>query len=254
MQADSNAAALADVHNLQFVAGEGVEGDIDGARTRLGSKAFVQALVGHTHSEVKPGATLFLGRANAWLASFELSDPLKADASATLRALQRRALTAHLLSGDRADRVEQVAGLLGIDRARVRGGASPADKLDYARALAQSGARWIAVGDGVNDAPLMAAADVSIAMGTGADLTRLTADAVLLSPNLQPLLTAHIVSRKMIRIIHQNFAWAIAYNVIAIPLAVSGQVSPAVAAIGMALSSLAVVANSMRLMLRKANS
>ena len=89
---------------------------------------------------------------------------------------------------------------------------------------------------------------MSIAIGSGADLTRLTADAVLLSPNLQPLLTAQSVARKMVRVIHQNFYWAITYNLIAIPLAVMGKISPAEAAIGMALSSLAVVANSLRLM------
>ena len=119
--------------------------------------------------------------------------------------------------------------------------------------MKRRGVHVIAVGDGVNDAPLLGSADVSIAIGSGADLTRLTADAVLLSPNLQPLLIAHAVARKMTRIIHQNFCWAIAYNVIAIQLAVTGRISPAEAAIGMALSSLAVVANSMRLMRRGAS-
>ena len=238
------------VRNSRFVAGDGVEGEINGVCMRLGSKAFVQELVGQVLLDVQPAASLFIGRAGMWLAAFELSDPVKADAGQTVRALERYALTPHLLSGDRIDRVEQVAAILGIDHARVRGGQSPAAKLDYARELTHRGARWIAVGDGVNDAPLMAAVDVSVAMGTGADLTRLTADAVLLSPNLQPLVTARAVSRKMIRIIHQNFAWAIAYNLVAIPLALAGRVSPAEAAIGMALSSLAVVANSMRLMRR----
>jgi Cu2+-exporting ATPase len=89
---------------------------------------------------------------------------------------------------------------------------------------------------------------VSIAIGTGADLTRLTADGVLLSPHLGPLVTARDVAGRMKRVIRQNFAWAIAYNVIAVPLAVAGLISPAWAAIGMATSSLAVVANSLRLM------
>ena len=238
------------VRKSRFVAGDGVEGEINGVCMRLGSKAFVQELVGQVLLQVQPTASLFIGRAGTWLAAFELSDPVKADAGQTVRALEQYALTPHLLSGDRIDRVERVAASLGIDHTRVRGGQSPVAKLEYARDLARRGARWIAVGDGVNDAPLMAAANVSIAMGSGADLTRLTADAVLLSANLQPLLTARAVSQKMIRIIQQNFAWAIAYNVIAIPLALVGLVSPAEAAIGMALSSLTVVANSMRLMRR----
>ena len=230
--------------NLNFIAGDGVEGDIDGVRARLGRLAFVRTLVGCGTPTLPPAASLFIGREGAWLAAFELSDQLKPDAVATLRALERSALTPHLLSGDRIDRVAQVAASLGIDRAQVRGDQSPADKLAYTRAL---GKRWVAVGDGVNDAPLMAAADVSIAMGSGADLTRLTADAVLLSPHLMPLASASLVAIKMKRIIGQNFCWAIIYNLVAVPLAISGFISPAGAAIGMATSSLIVVANSLRL-------
>ena len=230
--------------NLQFIAGDGVEGEINGVRMRLGSLPFVQALVGYALPTPQSAASLFIGTEGVWLAAFELSDPLKADAAQTLRALERASLMPHLLSGDRIDRVAQVAASLGIDNAHVRGGQTPADKLDYTRTVA---ARWIAVGDGVNDAPLMAAADVSIAMGSGADLTRLTADAVLLSPHLMPLVTARLIAIKMKRIIGQNFFWAVAYNLVAIPLAVSGHISPAGAAIGMASSSLIVVANSLRL-------
>ena len=230
--------------NLRFIAGDGVEGEIGGVRIRLGRMKFVRALVGCATPKVEPAASLFIGREGTWLAAFELSDPVKVDAAQTLRALERSAIAPHLLSGDRFDRVAQVATSLGIDRAHVRGDQSPVDKIEYVRAVA---ARWIAVGDGVNDAPLMAAADVSIAMGTGADLTRLTADAVLLSPHLMPLASARLVALKMKRIIGQNFCWAIIYNLVAVPLAVSGFISPAGAAIGMATSSLIVVANSLRL-------
>lgn len=229
---------------LRFVAGDGVEGEIDGVRIRLGRMKFVQALVGQSPPHVLPAAALFIGREGGWLAAFEISDPVKADAGQTLRALERSALKVHLLSGDRTDRAAQIATCLGIDGGRVRGEQSPAEKLAYVRA---AGACWIAVGDGVNDAPLMAAADVSIAIGTGADLTRLTADAVLLSPHLMPLALARLIAIKMKRIIGQNFCWSIFYNVVAVPLAIGGYISPAGAAIGMATSSLIVVANSLRL-------
>ena len=175
-----------------------------------------------------------------------LGDALKPDAVESVGALRASGLTAHILSGDRLDRVANIADTVGVTSETVRAEQTPAQKLDYARAL-QSSRSLIAVGDGVNDAPLLGAADISIAMGIGADLTRLTADAVLLSQHLAPLVTARRLARQMQRIIRQNFAWAIAYNLIAVPLAVTGHITPAWAAIGMALSSLAVVANSLRL-------
>ena len=244
--------------HLQAIVGAGVEGDIAGRTYRLGHLGFVQQLVGHgAPALAQSGASLFLGRGGSgeqnaeWLAAVTIADPLKADARDTVAAFANRSLAVHLLSGDRQDRVEQVAAALAVDISHVRSGQTPEQKLAYAAELKQRGAYLIAVGDGVNDAPLLGSAHVSIAIGSGADLTRLTADAVLLSANLQPLLTAHAVARKMTRIIHQNFCWAIAYNLIAIPLAVAGRISPAEAAIGMALSSLAVVANSLRLMRRR---
>ena len=240
--------------NLHAIGGAGVEGDIDGITYRLGHRDFVQRLIGNATRAVDgvdtAAASLFLGRRGEWLAAITLCDPLKTDARETLANLADRGLIVHLLSGDRQDRVQQVALALDVESSRWRAGLSPIQKLEYAAPLKRRGAHLIAVGDGVNDAPLLGSANVSIAIGSGADLTRLTADAVLLSPNLQPLVTAHAVARKMVRIIHQNFGWAIAYNLMAIPLAVSGRISPAGAAIGMALSSLAVVANSLRLMQR----
>lgn len=241
-----NPAGLPSVQSANFVAGDGVEGEIDGATVRLGQLSFVQQLVGIAVPAIDAGASLFIGRAGEWLAAFVLSDPVKSDACATLRALEGDALTPHLLSGDRKDRVDAVALDLAIDHRHVCSSQSPSAKLAYVQERSRSERRWIAVGDGINDAPLLAAADVSIAMGTGADLTRLTADAVLLSPHLAPLATARRVARKMNRVIAQNFAWAIAYNLIAVPLAVAGVISPAGAAIGMASSSLIVVANSLR--------
>ena len=248
-------AAATDVH---AVTGAGVEGRIvldDGTclDCRLGSEIFVQQWVGSgTPGNIAAEASLFLGCRGEWLAAFTLADPLKADAADTLLKLSQRGLTVHLLSGDRQDRVDDVARQLHLQGAHVSARQTPRQKFDYAAALKQRDARTgvIAIGDGINDAPLLGAADVSIAIGSGADLTLLTADAVLLSPHLHPLLTAQNVARRMVRIIHQNFAWAVAYNVIAVPLAMCGKISPAAAAIGMAVSSLAVVGNSLRLLRR----
>jgi len=233
------------VENSRVVAGAGVEGYIGGIHYRLGNLPFIAAIA--DASLAPAAASLFLATDGALLAAFELSDPVKADAAATIAMLSANGLRAHLLSGDRQDRVAQTAATLAIPATRVRAQVAPLQKFDYAQKLKQQGATLIAVGDGVNDAPLMGAATVSIAMGRGADLTRLTADAVLMSPNLQPLVSARRIAQKMNRIIVQNFCWAIAYNVLAVPLAMMGKISPAWAAIGMAISSLVVVANSLRL-------
>ena len=235
--------------SLQSANGAGVAGVIDGTNFRLGNRDYVAALAGIPPPEnVAAGATLFLGTAGQWLAAIELADAIKCDALECVEALRRAGLAPHILSGDRKDRVMEVAEALAVPAQSVMAACSPQQKLAYARNLHEQHRSWIAVGDGINDAPFMGAASVSIAIATGADLTRLTADAVLMSPHLMPLATARHVASKMKRVIRQNFAWAIAYNVIALPLAVGGLVSPAWAAIGMASSSLVVVANSMRLL------
>jgi len=150
-----------------------------------------------------------------------------------------------MLTGDNQGTADRIAKSMGIEK--VFANVLPGDKASKVKELQSQGKKVGMVGDGVNDAPLMGAATVSIAMGRGADLTRLTADAVLMSPHLQPLVSARRVARKMSRIIAQNFCWAVAYNALAVPLAMLGKISPAWAAIGMATSSLVVVANSLRL-------
>ena len=237
---------------LVVIPGSGVAGDCDGLPLRLGNRAFVGTLAGcPLPANVPPDATVFLAERGQWLAAISLTDALRPDALATLNSLRDSGLTTHLVSGDRTDRVAATAATLGLFCAgshnAVRAAQTPQQKLAFADTMNRQGKNWIAVGDGVNDAPAMAAASVSIAIGTGADLTRLTADAVLLSPYLTPLATTLHVARTMRRVIAQNFAWAIAYNIVAVPLALTGAVNPAWAAIGMATSSLVVVANSLRL-------
>lgn len=228
---------------LHLIPGDGVEGVIDGKTYRLGNRAFACFNTNDDDAFV-------LSREGKWLATFEAEDALKADAAITIFSLAQAGLTVHLLSGDRISRVKNVAAQLGIDDEHVSAAQTPSQKLAYLEQLRKAGRKVIMIGDGVNDAPVLAAADVSIAMASGADLPRLTADAVLLSSRLAVIVSALQLARGTKRIIRQNFVWAILYNLIAIPLALVNVINPAWAAIGMGASGLIVVLNSMRLLRR----
>jgi Cu2+-exporting ATPase len=235
---------------LRHTTGKGMEGIVDGQRLRIGSPEFVAELTGvapplelaFVSDEV---TTVALGGEGEWLALFTLGDVMRPDAKYVVESLSSLGTAVHLLSGDRTPCVARVATRLGI--AFFSGNATPAGKLDYVRKLQAQGAVVAAVGDGVNDTPLLAQAQVSIAMASGTDVARLNADVALLTDHIEPVLTAINVSRRTLRIIHQNLLWAVAYNVVAVPLAVLGLVTPLVAAIGMSASSLLVLGNSLRL-------
>ncbi len=170
---------------------------------------------------------------------------MREDARAVVHALAQQGAEVHLLSGDRTPCVERVAQRLGVHFAK--GGATPEDKLNYVRRLQANGAVVAVIGDGVNDVPVLAQGQVSVAMASGADLARLNADMALLTDRIEPLLDAVAIARRTLRVIHQNFMWAVAYNAVAVPLAVMGQVTPLTAAVGMSASSLLVIANALRL-------
>lgn len=231
--------------------GSGVDGTVAGRRYRLGRPVFVAALHGVAEPDAlradRAGATVVaLGDEAGWLALFVLGDTPRADAGELVAGLARRGLSLSLLSGDQEDAARAVASRLGIDT--VRAGMAPADKLDYVRALQRRGEVVAMVGDGVNDAPVLAAADVSIAMGGGTQVARASADMILLSEHLPHLLAGFDVARATARIVRQNLAWAFAYNLVAIPLAAFGYVTPWMAGIGMSASSLLVVLNALRLL------
>jgi len=228
--------------------GDGVEAWVRQRRLRLGRAAFVAAL----HGEPVPATTIdpsltrvWLGDEHGWIAAFGLGDTLRPEAGAAIERLRAGGLMVHLLSGDGVAMTGEVARHFGIDR--FEGEATPAGKIEYVRALQEEGARVAMVGDGINDAPVLGQADVSIAMGGGADLAQLRADAVLLSDSTADLAAAVAVARRTRRVIRQNLAWALGYNAIVIPLAFAGWVTPLVAGIAMASSSLLVVANALRL-------
>ena len=191
------------------------------------------------------GTHVLLAREGVLLARFVLADTLRADAAALVQGLRRRGIETTIASGDSAAAVECAARDLGIARHLAR--LSPEDKLEEAARLAAAGERVLMLGDGVNDVPALAGAHVSVAMGRGAAAAAARADAVLIGGNPGRLLAALDIARRARRIVKQNLAWALGYNLVALPLAASGAVPPWAAAIGMSLSSLAVAGNALRL-------
>ncbi|MFN4019487.1 MAG: heavy metal translocating P-type ATPase [Erythrobacter sp.] len=172
------------------------------------------------------------------------ADPLRPDAAATLAALADQGVTASILSGDRAAPVAAVARELGL---AAQAEASPQAKLAALEALKAQGRRPLMVGDGLNDGPALAAAHASIAPGTASDASQQAADAVFIGEKLMPVALAVRVARRTMRIVRENFVFSIVYNLLAVPLALFGLVTPLIAAIAMSVSSLVVVANSLRL-------
>ena len=149
------------------------------------------------------------------------------------------------MSGDSLENTKSISAQLGIQY--YQAGLKPEDKLERVNTLQQQGAIVVMTGDGVNDAPVLAAADLSIAMGKGTQLAAATADMILISNNIEHIYHGYLIAIKTLRIIKQNLSWALLYNVIAIPAAAMGYVEPWLAAIGMSVSSLVVVLNALRL-------
>jgi Cu2+-exporting ATPase len=179
------------------------------------------------------------------LARIAIADAPRPEAAALVASLGHLGLRTHLLSGDREPAVAGVARALGIGNWRAQ--ADPGQKLAFVRGLRESGARVLMVGDGINDAPVLAAADASIAVGRASALARSAADAIILAPSITGVGELMATARRTRRIMTQNLGWAAAYNATAIPVAAFGLVPPWAAAIGMALSSLAVALNATRL-------
>jgi Cu2+-exporting ATPase len=238
---------LPEVSDVTATPGDGVEGHVDGAVYRIGKPGFVAALSGaESPPESTTGATrVALGDSGGLIALFELNDELRTDARATLQRLHWMGLKVELLSGDAPGAVSHVAREL--DVAEWRAGVTPAQKLERIRALQAEGAIVAMVGDGVNDAPVLAGADVSIAMGSGTQLAHATADMVILSEQLSNLASGVDGARRTRQIIRENLYWALLYNLFAVPLAAAGMVTPWMASIGMSGSSLVVVLNALRL-------
>jgi Cu2+-exporting ATPase len=240
-EAGSASIVASEVRNTP---GRGVEGTIAGQAYCLGSPRFAAA--GSTPPASDGSASwVALAEADELIAWFALADTPRADAPAALADLQRLGLRLHLLSGDAEAAVKATAQQLGVDDWHA--GALPEDKLAYVKALQQQGRIVAMVGDGINDAPVLAGAQVSIAMGEGADVAQAAADMVMLGSRLATLGEGVELARKTQQIIRQNLGWALGYNLIAIPAAALGFVTPWLAGIGMSASSLLVVLNALRL-------
>lgn len=236
------AQPLPAVTELEHTPGAGVAGTIDGARYRFGHAGFALGADSDADRD-----RLWLADDKGAIASFRLADTLRPEAGAVVAALKARGIEPWLLSGDPSSTPAEMARELGI--ATVAGGLSPEQKRERVRSLQDKGAVVVMVGDGVNDAPVLAQAHLSVAMASGTDLAQLTADSLLLRDDLRTLVTARDTSRRSGRIIRQNLGWALAYNLSALPLAALGMLPPWAAALGMSLSSLVVVGNALRLRL-----
>jgi Cu2+-exporting ATPase len=229
--------------DIEIRVGAGVEGTVDGRRWLLGKADFVPGAVPAATDET--ATQVFLGTGGRVIATFTIADTLREDAANTLKTLEKMGFSLSLVSGDGEAPVARVAAALGI--ADARSGCMPDDKLSRIHALQQQGEVVVMVGDGINDAPVLAGADVSIAPSHAASLAQSSADVLMLGDSLHPLVTLVQAARRTMRIVRQNLTWAIVYNVSAVPLAAAGFVPPWLAAIGMSTSSLIVVLNALRL-------
>jgi Cu2+-exporting ATPase len=239
--AEGYAGEAYEIADISEHPGKGLEGTLAGVPVKLGSRRWcgVKGMASHNDLEI------CLSKDRAEPVFFRFSDPLKTDAKETLKRLRTGGLTTILLSGDRQSVADTVAQDCGIGQAK--GDMSPVEKFEFMKALKAEGHKVLMVGDGLNDAPVLAGADVSMAPGTAIDMAQNAADIVFMGERLQPVETARRLAVFSQKLVVENFAIAILYNVIAIPLAFMGMVTPMIASLAMSGSSLLVIANSFRL-------
>jgi Cu2+-exporting ATPase len=243
LAASAGIVALPALDDVREEPGMGLEARHNGEVIRLGNRDWVGA--GEAQAQTHGGSELWLRRGEAAPVCFHFADTLRPDAVETIAALKAGGYAIELLSGDREPAVRAVAETLGL--AEWRAGARPDAKIARLKALAGQGRKVLMVGDGLNDAPALRAAHVSLSPANAADVSQTAADFIFQGVKLAPVLEAIEVSRKSRRLVFENFALALAYNAVAIPLAVAGFVTPLIAAIAMSASSITVTLNSLRL-------
>jgi P-type Cu2+ transporter len=228
------------IRKVEEISGQGLLASSDYGQMRLGSAPFCGLAV----AEQAP-MQVHLADSRGWLATFDIDEDIREDAANTITQLKRAGIAVEILSGDRQAAVKRVADVLGISTLAAAN--TPQDKLSHIKQLQESGRKVAMVGDGLNDGPVLAAAQASIAIGQAAPLAQSQSDFVILGAQLSkvPQLLAH--ARRTMHIVRQNLLWAAIYNAVCIPLAVTGWINAWMAGLGMALSSLLVIMNAARL-------
>jgi Cu2+-exporting ATPase len=248
-QTDSHAQECWVSDSIAEAAGQGVSGRIrrtDGAAgaeqadIKLGSAAFCGI-----QQEADESLRVFLSDADGWAATFSLTEDVRPQARRVVQLLSSHGIAVHMLSGDSTESVARVARQVEI--AHAQGGCSPAEKLAFLRALQANGHTVAIVGDGLNDGPVLAGANVSFAFGQAVPLAQSQSDFVVMGDSLGSVVQSVLLARKTMAIVRQNLWWALLYNAASIPLAIVGLMPAWLAGLGMATSSLLVVLNALRL-------
>jgi P-type Cu2+ transporter len=245
-RAFSVAVAAGEASDVTVAPGQGIEGTVLGRRWRLGRPDWAAVLPGGAAPAASGDETVVaLADAGGVVALIRLADELRAGAPRQVQALAALGLAMEIASGDTPRAVAPVAAAVGVPE--WRGEMTPVQKLQRVREHQAAGETVAMIGDGVNDAPVLAGADVSIAMSGGTSLAQTSADMVLLGDSLAPVAEGVMTARRTLRIVRQNLAWAAGYNLVALPLAAVGFIAPWIGALGMSASSLLVVLNALRL-------
>ncbi|MDA0116475.1 heavy metal translocating P-type ATPase [Vibrio sp. T11.5] len=228
------------VNDVENIIGSGIHGIYQGQNVKIGSASFILG----EQAEAEPNS-VYLSLNGQHVATFTYQDPIRAESKTFIERFKKAGIKVTLLTGDSQSNANVVAKEIGIET--VVAGAKPQDKLEYLQNVDDSDVTMM-IGDGINDAPTLAGAHLSVAMGGGADVAKASADMVLLGDQLDRILEARKLALQTRKIIRENLAWSLGYNILILPLAVSGLVAPYFAVVGMSASSIIVVSNSLRLL------
>ena len=258
-EAENRKLILNEVKKFKAIAGHGVEGEIKDYKVLLGNrklmekeKVDVSQSKGTIEKLEKEGKTVMIMSVNGNLSGFiAVADTVKESAKEAITALRRMNIASYMVTGDNERTAQAIAKQVGITQDHVLAEVLSQDKEKKVEELKRKGQLISFVGDGINDAPALAASDVGIAMGSGTDVAMEAAGVTLINKDLRSVATAIMLSKKTMRTIKLNLFWAFAYNIVLIPIAMMGKINPIFASAAMALSSISVVTNSLLLKKQK---